>query len=260
MSDGVPATDKWHHAQLALVAVAPDKRSNVKLIRLPGVFPPHPETELLLSALAEHGGTPARALDLCTGTGVLALHLARLGAGDVTAVDLGRRAVLTAKLNARRHGIALRVLRGDLFAPVAGRRFDLITSNPPYVPAATADLPTHGPKRAFDAGLDGRALLDRICASARDHLTPGGRLLLTHSNVAGVEESCRRLELAGLDTQVLNTRTDAFGPVMRARAELFWERGLLEHGTYAEELVVIEARAPRTARFIRTPQRFAIPA
>lgn len=239
------------------MARALDTRCEVKLIRLPGVFPPHPETELLASVLAEHGGRTGRALDLCTGSGVLALALARLGAQDVTAVDLGRRAVLSTRLNARRHRVRVRALRGDLFGPVAGRRFDLITCNPPYVPAPTAALPRHRAARAWDAGLDGRALLDRICAQAARHLAPGGSLLLTHSSVAGVEESCRRLEASGLDVDVPRTRQDSLGPVMRARAELFHARGLLEPGVLAEQLVVIRARAPRTARFARTLARDA---
>lgn len=225
----------------------------MRLIRLPGVFPPHPETELLASVLAEHGGRAGRALDLCTGSGVLALALARLGAAEVTAVDLGRRAVLSTRLNARRHGVCIRALRGDLFGPVGGQRFDLITSNPPYVPAPTAALPRHAAARAWDAGLDGRALLDRICAQAARHLAPGGSLLLTHSSVAGIQESCRRLEASGLDVDVIRTRQDPLGPVMRARAELFCARGLLEPGVLFEQLAVIQARAPRTVRFVRAP-------
>ena len=109
-------------------------------------------------------------LDLCTGTGILGLTAARLGA-RATAVDLSRRAVLNARLNARLNRLALEVLRGDLFAPVRGRRFDLIVSNPPYIPAPPGDAP-RGEARAWDAGPDGREFLDRICDRAADAPAP----------------------------------------------------------------------------------------
>ena len=110
-------------------------------------------------------------LDLCSGTGILGLTAARLGA-RATAVDLSRRAVVNARLNARLNRLALEVLRGDLFEPLGGRRFDLIVSNPPYIPAPPGGAP-RGAARAWDAGPDGRAFIDRICARAAEHLRPG---------------------------------------------------------------------------------------
>lgn len=73
-------------------------------------------------------------LDLCTGSGVLAIAAARHGCRHVTAVDVSRRAVIAARCNARLNGVSVNSVRGDLFEPVRGRRFDLIVSNPPYVP------------------------------------------------------------------------------------------------------------------------------
>ena len=74
-----------------------------------------------------------------------------------------------------------------------GERFDAIVSNPPYVPAPTDELPARGPARAWDAGRDGRALLDRICAQAPDHLRPGGVLLVVHSSLLGYERTAELL-------------------------------------------------------------------
>ena len=79
----------------------------------------------------------------------------------MTAVDVSARAVLTARLNSALHHARLSVRRGDLFAPVRGRRFGLVLANPPYVPAATDALPRHRAGRSWDAGTDGRAVLDR---------------------------------------------------------------------------------------------------
>ena len=114
-------------------------------------------------------------LDLCSGSGALAVHAAALSGREVTAVDVSRRAVLTMRLNALLNRVRVRALRGDLFGAVAGERFDAIVSNPPYVPAPTDELPARGPARAWDAGRDGRALLDRICERAARAPAPGRR-------------------------------------------------------------------------------------
>ncbi len=92
----------------------------------------------------------------------------------MTAVDLSRRAVLAARLNARLNGVEVRALQSDLFTALGDRRFDLIASNPPFLPSVDAELPTRGVRRAWEAGHDGRALIDRILAEAPKHLLPGG--------------------------------------------------------------------------------------
>src|SRR5437660_1567412 len=108
---------------------------------------------MLADCLAQEPiGTGTRVLDLCTGSGLLALTAALRGASTVVAVDVSRRAVLSAQLNASLNGVTVRALRGDLFAPVRGRRFDLIVSNPPYVPGASSELPRRGAARAWEAG------------------------------------------------------------------------------------------------------------
>ncbi|MFD6468931.1 methyltransferase [Streptomyces goshikiensis] len=106
-----------------------------------------------------------------TGTGALALQAARRGA-RVTAIDVSWRAVASARLNAVRRRLPVRVIHGDVAAAVVGTRFDLVISNPPYVPAPGAGLPVRGPERAWDAGPDGRAVIDRICTRAPNLLRP----------------------------------------------------------------------------------------
>ncbi|MBB1247029.1 methyltransferase, partial [Streptomyces durbertensis] len=99
----------------------------VRAVRLPGVYRPQSDTMLLAEALdAASVGAGDRVLDMCTGTGVLALRAARLGA-EVTAVDISRRAVLCARLNARLAGLPVTVRRGDLLAGLPpGERFDVL--------------------------------------------------------------------------------------------------------------------------------------
>jgi release factor glutamine methyltransferase len=215
----------------------------MRVVTLPGVFRPRSDTWLLAAHLRAQLRPGATVLDVCTGSGALAVAAAQAGARAATAIDVSRRAVLTARINARLNGVRVRALRGDLFAPVAGERFDAIVSNPPYLPAEDDDLPRRGPQRAWDAGTDGRVLLDRICAEAPRHLRPGGFLLLVHSSVCGLEPTVRRLEDGGLAVDVLERRRGALGPLLSARAPALEARGLLAPGEREEDMLVVKAAA-----------------
>jgi release factor glutamine methyltransferase len=192
-------------------------------------------------------GDGAEVLDLCTGSGVLAIAAARLGA-RATAVDVSRRAIATVRLNALLNGVSrsVRAVRGDLFDAVPDRHFDAIVSNPPYVPSASDELPSRGPARAWEGGPDGRVVLDRILAEAPRRLRPGGRLLLVHSSLCGTEATLERLEAAGLEARVAQRRRGPLGPLMLARVDDLERRGALEPGQREEEVVVIEGRQPGT--------------
>jgi len=219
----------------------------MRIVVFPGVLRPPSDAALLGGVMARHApklaGRPV--LDLCSGTGILGLTAARLGA-RATAVDLSRRAVLNARLNARLNGLELEVLRGDLFEPVRGRSFDMIVSNPPYIPAPPGGRP-RGAARAWDAGPDGRAFLDDICDHAAAHLNPGGRVLLVHSTLARPEETERRLAANGLEPAVAATHDGALGPVARDRLDYLRSIGVADD-SLAERMVVVEGRAPVAAR------------
>lgn len=221
----------------------------MRLIRLPGVFRPRSDTWMLARALVEElepRGSGASALELCTGSGAVALEAAAAGA-SVTAIDVSRRSVLTVRLNAqrRRLGPRVRALRGSLFEPVAGERFDVIATNPPYVPAPSDELPSSGPQRAWDAGRDGRALIDPICAQVAEHLAPGGVLLMIHSSLCGEDETVEKLRSAGLEVDVPVRERGPLGPLMLARVEQLETSGALKPGEREEELLIVRARKPR---------------
>lgn len=212
------------------------------LLRLPGVYPPQEDTWLLADALAaERLGRDSRVLDLCTGTGALSLRAAAIGARHVTAVDISRRAVVTTQLNAILHRHSIRVIQGDLTTPVQDQRFDVVISNPPYVPAHDDVLPTRGVERAWDAGVDGRVLLDRICTHAPRVLAESGVLLIAQSVLSGIEKTQSMLEEQGLAVEVVARAEIPFGRVLSARAALFEARGLIAPGQRTEEIVVLRA-------------------
>jgi release factor glutamine methyltransferase len=214
----------------------------VRLLRLPGTYRAQEDTWFLADVLRRTGlAQGRRVLDVCTGTGALALAAAAAGARAVTAVDLSARSAANAWLNSRLHGQPVRVLRGDLFEPIVGERFDLVVANPPYVPAARSTLPRHAPARAWDAGTDGRALLDRICAGAPSVLADGGSVLITHSTLSDEQATMARLAAAGLEAGVIARTQVPFGPVLRARTAMLEARGLIAPGQRVEELVVVQA-------------------
>jgi release factor glutamine methyltransferase len=214
----------------------------MRLLPFPGVFKPPSDARMLAEWVRRE---PLRAnskvLDLCTGSGYLAIVAARSGASTVAAVDVSRRAVVATAANAKLNGVRVRALRGDLFSPVRGQRFDLIVSNPPYIPSVEQALPRKGPARAWEAGPSGRVFIDRICAQVRDHLTSRGTLLLVHSSLCGEGLTVRALREVGLEVEVVERRRGPLGPIVSARATALRERGLLSPEN-TEELMVFRAR------------------
>jgi release factor glutamine methyltransferase len=187
----------------------------------------------------------AAVLDLCSGSGLIAVAAATAHGARSVAVDVSRRAVLAARINGRVNGVTVRALRGDLFSPVAGERFDLIASNPPYLPGPVEALPRRGPARAWEGGVDGRAFIDRICDEVPDHLNPGGALLLLQSSVCDIPMTLARLSGHALETEVVFTHRGPLGPILHSRADWLRRRGVVGEDEH-EDVVIIRARRPVT--------------
>lgn len=153
-------------------------------------------------------GRVGRALDLCTGSGCLAVLLAHaFPQACVDAVDISEDALQVARRNVADHGLQERIelLRSDLFSALANRRYDVIVSNPPYVTSRSmADLPAEfrrEPALALAAGEDGMDVVRGIIAGAREHLTRGGLLIVeVGANRKQAEQAFADIELTWLDT------------------------------------------------------------
>lgn len=148
------------------------------------VLIPRQDTETLCEQALTflRGYTGAEVLDLCTGSGAIAISVARLQPGlRVTATDMSSDALSVASENAHLNGVYVRFMQGDLFEPVAGERFDAILCNPPYL---TADDMVHlqtevacEPRMALFGGEDGLMFYRRLAHEVYGHLKPGGYAL-----------------------------------------------------------------------------------
>ena len=215
----------------------------MRIVRLPGVFRPRSDTWLLAAHLRRHQQVTGAVLDVCTGSGALAITAALAGAASATAVDVSRRSLAAARLNARLNGVRIRTRRGSLLSAVPGETFDLIVANPPYLPAGTDALPQRGAARHTEAGTDGRRVLDRLIAAAPAHLRPGGLLMVTHSSLNGEQETLERMGAAGLAPAVLERRRGPLGPLLAARAPLLEASGLLAPGMREEAVLIVAGTA-----------------
>ena len=152
----------------------------------PATLIPRPDTETLvdwaLVLLADLPGEPG-VVDLGTGSGAIALAIkAARPRAQVTAIDFSADALAVARSNGERLALDIDWRHGSWFEPLAGRRFDLIVSNPPYIAGDDPHLPSlrHEPLTALTPGGDGLADLQTLIAAAPLHLAPGGWLLLEH--------------------------------------------------------------------------------
>ena len=160
-------------------------------------------------ALIDDPSSVESVLDLCTGSGCLAILASRnFPNAHIDAVDISKDALDVAARNVHDYGLEGRLTlhRGDLFKPLGGKRYDLIISNPPYVDAeGMAALPREcraEPKIAFDGGADGLDIVRIILNEAGRHLTPQGGLLCEVGRGRGaVEDAFPQLPLLWLDTE-----------------------------------------------------------
>lgn len=167
---------------------------------------PRPETELLVELALERlpRDQPRRVLDLGTGTGAIALAIAsERPKASVTAVDASEAALEVARDNARDANLPVRLLASDWYAAVAGERFDVIASNPPYIAEGDPHLGQGDlrfePRSALASGVDGLDAIRVIVREAGAHLLPGGWLLVEHGYDQGA--AVRALfTAAGLDS------------------------------------------------------------
>ncbi|HEY1012809.1 MAG TPA: methyltransferase [Herpetosiphonaceae bacterium] len=212
-------TQRRRHDRLVI-----DRAAGRQFVVLPGVFNPalFYSSEFLAAALeGELAPAGLRVLDLGTGSGVLAIAAAR-SARQVVAVDINPAAVRCARINALLHRVeqAVEVREGDLFAPAAGERFDLVLFNPPYYRGA--------PRNDLDRAFRAVDVLERFAAGLGGALAPGGRALL-----------------------VLSTNSEQAALLGLLAGQGFASRPLLRQDKISETLTIYEVTAERGGRDAR---------
>lgn len=214
------------------------------------VYQPQYDSYLLVDTMRRTGLIPGRrVLDLCTGSGYVAIAAAEMGCASVTAYDICPSAVSYSRGNAAGAGVDVDVRQGSWVKALGQGPFDVVVSNPPYVPTPPLDdtgaiASIAGPSRAYNAGPDGRLVLDPLCGSASKLLADGGSLLLVHSALAGVEQTLESLRATGLQADVVASQLIPYGPVLTARAQWLEQAGFVAHGCRKEKIVVIRADKP----------------
>lgn len=186
----------------------------------PPVLIPRNDTEVLCLQALRLLKPGQRALDLCCGSGAIAISL-KLGCkgAELWASDLSPEAIALSRDNAALHGCELRIVEGDLFEPLQGQRFHLICCNPPYIPSDELLSPqpelSFEPRLALDGGADGLKFYKRILRDAPRHLLPGGWLLLEMGD--GQAEALKALALVDFDTMTLYDDYAGLPRVLAAR-------------------------------------------
>ncbi len=186
----------------------------IRLKLHPDVYEPAEDTFLLAETVDVRPNEVA--LDIGTGTGLIALLMARK-ARYVLGVDINPKAVELARRNAQLNGIRnVEFKLSDLFQNVSGR-FDVITFNAPYLPGK----PEEPIDLALIGGETGREVIDRFIGEVPYYLTENGRVYLVQSSITGIDETLRRFERAGLNAEVVARKHFFFEDIALIKASSF---------------------------------------
>ncbi len=214
------------------------------------VYRPQQDSYLLVQALQQAAPVMGRrVLDLCSGSGVVAMAAAGLDAASVTGFDICPRAVQYARTRASVAGARIDIRLGSWTQGLECAPFDVVACNPPSVPtrpdSAVAAAGSWGaPSTAWNGGPDGRLILDPLCQSAAHMLVDGGTLLLVHSELSDIDRSLEQLRGSGLDARIMLDEQIRFGPVLGEQAAWLEQTGRLDKGCREETIVVIRADKP----------------
>jgi release factor glutamine methyltransferase len=174
------------------------------------VYGPRDDSFLIADQIYKLDLSGKDVLDLGTGSGILAIIAAKRGAEKVIATDVNSSALADARMNARIHGVEemIEFRNSDLFSDV-NENFDLIISNPPYLPVEKGEV-LDDLAKAWDGGQDGRVFIDQFLAEFKSHLTPGGSYIIVHSSLADNKKTLKILDELGLTANIISNKRIQF--------------------------------------------------
>lgn len=180
------------------------------------VYEPSDDTELLAKAVMKNIKLPLKVLEVGTGSGAIAILLARLGC-DVTATDINPKAIELAKRNAEQNNVNVRFIIGDLFAGL-NETFDIVVFNPPYLPEDDYDfLLDHYDRMSLVGGRKGNEILMRFIKDLPKYLKPGGNAYIVVSSLSRPEEVFKALRKHGFECEIVEARSFFFEKIMVIR-------------------------------------------
>ena len=193
----------------------------------------------------------ADALEIGCGSGVVLAALGALGAASLCGIDIENEAVVSSSLLLREldYRDNFEFHRGDMWQPIAGRRFDLVAANLPHFPMEPHEIGCRLPSWS-SGGADGRALLDRFLEGVPAHLAPGGRAVMTHNGFLDLDLSRSIVEQSGLSLRIAQTVLVCISSeklALMTRDILFAEEGrsIYRYGSYAfGEMHIVEIGSP----------------
>lgn len=170
------------------------------------VLIPRPETEILVDTALKYIDSGKTVLDLCTGSGAVAIAVQKKTGARVSATDVSDKAIELAKENAVLNGAEMEFVTGDLFAAVENKKFDVILTNPPYIKSADietlqTEVKDFEPKLALDGGEDGLDFYKRIFAEAQNYLNASGVIIAECG--AGQAEEIKRISAGKFSVSVV---------------------------------------------------------
>jgi release factor glutamine methyltransferase len=154
-------------------------------------------------------------LELGVGSGVVLAALGAMGVGSLTGTDIDTDAILRTERLLAQADCRVRLLAGDLWSPLRGRRFDFIVANPPQFPSTARRYPGRPPSWSY-GGIDGRRVMDPLLAGLRDHLADGGHAVVVHSAFLGLDATRALLSKHGLGLRHLASGLMPLAPEKRA--------------------------------------------
>lgn len=171
----------------------------------PEVYEPAEDTFLLADNLDVRRGELV--LELGTGCGFLAILAAKAGA-NVVATDINPAALECARANAATNDVIndIEFRLGNLFEPVAEERFNLVIFNPPYLPIEPMEALDGPLDRAWEAGSDGRMVIDRFLREMPEHLKPKGRTIFVQSSLSDISKTLQTLETNGFQVDIIREK------------------------------------------------------